>query len=162
MTQDMKLPDSLKQKLNIQMWLLSMRNSPMQIQKRNVEASPDSTFVTMSSDIIHRGLKMPLPYKKMIFAKGRTITSIVGIENNQLNIPSNAMRTFSPTVGSKIILGFKCLEYTADEESILIWVTNELPSSINPGIFNVNIPGGILGFQIRKQSQILSMLTSIN
>jgi hypothetical protein len=154
------LPDSLIQNLAKELRFSTIMTLPMQVQTRNVTATADSTVVLMSS-VVHKGLEMPLSYKKMVIEKGRKITSMVSEDHTQMDIPSFTNRNFIATTKTKIILGFKCNEYTSDGGAISIWVTDALPSTINPGISNVNVQGGILGFTIRKEYQILSVLKSI-
>ena len=138
--------------------ILSM---PMQIQLRNVCASNDSTVVYFS-EVEHRGLTVNVPFKKMILRNGRDIKSVYDYQNKIMKIPDFKKRNFVATGQSKVIMGFRCDEYKTEEENVQIWVTQSLPSYINPGVANVNVNGAILRFIISSPAQtIISTLTKI-
>jgi hypothetical protein len=156
------VPDSLLPNLEEQLKVALLLKQPMQIQTRFVDARPDSTIVTLSPEVTHKGLTMPLTYRKMIIEKGRTVSRIIDAGDQRVAIPPNDGRSFVSTGRTKEIMGYNCTEYSANDGAITIWVTNALPSSINPGVKDVNVDGAILGFRMRKQSdQIVSVLTRI-
>ena len=50
--------------------------------------------------------------------------------------------------GKKIlILGYQCDEFINIDSTFYIWVTTELPASVNPGIRTNNVKGAVLGFK---------------
>lgn len=55
---------------------------------------------------------------------------------------------FDSTGEVKTILGYSCTAYTSKSRTIKIWVTNDLPSTINSGITVKNVKGAVLRFEI--------------
>lgn len=55
---------------------------------------------------------------------------------------------FTATGRTKKILGFDCQEYRSLNNVYKVWTTTLLPSAINPGVTEVNLPGAIMGVEM--------------
>ncbi|TCJ14121.1 hypothetical protein EPD60_08920 [Flaviaesturariibacter flavus] len=156
------IPDSLKPMLEEQLKTALLRKQPMQIQTRFVDAGTDSTIVTLSPEVEHEGLTMPQSYSRMVMKKGRVVSRILDANDQNVPIPPPDGRSFASTGRTRIIMGYACAEFSANDGAVTIWVTDALPSSINPGVKDVNVKGAILGFSIRSQSdQLTSVLIRV-
>lgn len=149
------LTDSAKQELGSQLKMNFALAGPLQIQQRKVDASDDSTIVYFDG-IENKGLKTNLPYKKMILLNGRKIKEMYNDRNELINIPDHSNRKFVATGEYLSMLGYRCAKFQSQDGNLQIWITTSLPSSINPGIANVDVPGAILRFVIRNPQQTIS------
>jgi hypothetical protein len=68
---------------------------------------------------------------------------------------STSKSNFQLTGKTKTILNYGCKEYFSTDSACRIWVTEDLPSSINPGVRLVTIKGAVLGFELRQQESLL-------
>jgi len=64
---------------------------------------------------------------------------------------STPKKIFRQTGSSKTILGYLCYEFTSTDSSCLIWVTDKLPPSINPGVRLTNLKVAVLRFELRQE-----------
>jgi len=56
-------------------------------------------------------------------------------------------REYRDTGKKILILGYQCDEFINIDSSFYIWVTEELPGYVNPGIRTNNVKGAVLGFK---------------
>ena len=85
--------------------------------------------------------------------KGGKVSAVDGVDTTGLDLPFDEKRRFIATGGRQTILNYECAAYKSG--LVTIWVTGELPSSINPGINNVDVPGAILRFEFGGEKSTL-------
>jgi hypothetical protein len=160
--QGKEVPDSVLEELTIKLKTSIVFSMPMQLQKRDVEANADSTTILIS-EVQHKGVTVPLTFNKLKLRNGREIMSASNEHNEPVDLSNIKERNFISTGQSKVILGFNCKEFATSDGDIAIWVTNALPSWINPGVANVNVAGAILRFRLKTYgSTLISTVKSID
>ena len=71
-------------------------------------------------------------------------------------------KIFEKTGGKDIILNYQCEEYMSTDSTCFIWVTDQLPAYINPGVRTNNVKGAVLGFRlIRQITDIRSIMVKL-
>jgi hypothetical protein len=72
-----------------------------------------------------------------------------GFSNKLWDRPKRAYRG----TGKKLsILNYQCDEYISTDSTCYIWLTEELPEYINPGIRTNNVKGAVLGFKYTQKT----------
>ena len=151
------LPDSLKKQVDSALRKQFSMKPLVQLQERKVTATADSTIVEIDqSKVVGNGVRVPLAYHRMVM-KGGKITGVFASDRTSMDLPPDEDRRFLATGGKQIILNYECAAYKSG--LVTIWVTSALPSSINPGIKNVDIPGAILGFEL--ESGMSTMISKV-
>ncbi len=144
------LPDSVKAQVASMVRKQFSMKPLVQLQQRMVTAIADSTVVEFDPNkVVSTGFNMKVPYQKMIL-KGGKITSVYGSDSSSMDLPRDEARRFIATGARQTILNHECAEYKSG--LVTIWVTSALPSSINPGIKNVDVPGAILAFTLESEN----------
>jgi hypothetical protein len=69
-------------------------------------------------------------------------------------------RFFNYTGNSEEIIGYKCKEFISKDSLYRIYINEELPASINPGISIQNISGAVLGFKFKTEK--ITVISIIN
>jgi hypothetical protein len=62
-------------------------------------------------------------------------------------------RIFEKSLESKIILNHRCTVYASTDSSCRIWVAEDLPGYINPGIWIGNIKGAVIAYELKQKGQ---------
>ena len=71
-------------------------------------------------------------------------------------------KVFRGTGKKLFILNYQCDEYFSTDSTCYIWVTEELPGYINPGVRTNNVKGAVLGFKLTyTQTSTISMLVKL-
>jgi hypothetical protein len=148
------LPDSLLGKLDSAFRKQMSFRRPTQLQTRYVMVAGDTTIVELADDVVHIGFQAPVGVKKMVMVKGRDIIAVYDRDGETLVLPVED-RQFKRTGEQRSIVGYLCEEYKSDDNTVSVWITTELPSTINPGVKNVNIEGAILSFAINREGSCL-------
>jgi hypothetical protein len=118
------------------------------IQERNVLIRDDSAFITLNY-IPQPGQLFSMETNKELIVNGKIYRYSEGLDKYISASLSDSSAIFSPTRQSLKILGYSCDGYESADGVYKIWVTQQLPSSINPGIPVNNVEGGILGFEVK-------------
>ena len=63
----------------------------------------------------------------------------------------SSQKVFMADGGKKTIMGHSCTGYTSTDSSFRIWVTEELPRYINPGISIGTIKGSVIGYRLKRK-----------
>jgi hypothetical protein len=120
------------------------------VQERIVDAYADSSIISMNYDsIANNRIVLEMPGNKMMVKNGVVFRYNQGLETYTLSKISDRSQVFIPTGHKFEISGFICDEYISLDSIYKIWVTEKLPSTINPGIGIKNLNKAILGFEAR-------------
>jgi hypothetical protein len=159
--QGKEVSDSVMEELTEKLKASLLFSMPMQIQLRVVVANADSTVISIS-EVQHKGVTVPLTFNSLKLKKGREIMSASNELNEPVDLSHIKKRNFIPTGQSKLIFGFTCQEFSTSDGTITVWVTDALPSWINPGVANVDVSGAILRFKLSTNgSTLISTVKSI-
>lgn len=155
------LPDSVKAQVEAMVRKQFSMKPFVQLLERKVTVAADSTVIVLDrSTVVSSGANMQAPFQKMVL-KGGKITSVYGSDGSSMDLPPDEGRRFIATGARQIILNHECAEYRSG--LVTIWVTSALPSTINPGVKNVDVPGAILAFTIESENfTTVSKVQSIN
>lgn len=122
----------------------------VQLVERKVTVTADSTVIELDrSTVVSSGANMQLPFHKMVL-KGGKITGVYRSDSISMDLPADEERRFIATGARQTILNYECAEYRSG--LVTIWVTSALPSTINPGVKNVDVPGAILAFTLESEN----------
>jgi hypothetical protein len=120
---------------------------PNMTQKRIVRAEIDQTII--STDRSSRSGNLTMETFDSLLYRGDELFRDSASANGFTNSPTDRPRKqFLATGKKKIILTYSCDEYLSTDSTCYIWVTKELPDTINPGIRKGNIKGAVLGFEL--------------
>lgn len=163
LAQSKDLPDSAVGQIDSALRkAISFKGVPTQLQTRQLIANEDTTTIVMSDEVTSIGLQGNNSYKKMVIVKGRKIVAVYDDDNQALPLPPDEDRNFKPTGEFRKILNYLCEGYVSADGRVTVWITNALPSGINPGVRNVDVEGGILSFSIVTDSgQLISTIEKI-
>ena len=130
-------------------------------QLRLVRAAVDQTIISLDkrsirgNHIIQVGKFILKPVDSMLY---KDFDSIL-YNNDEIFIAAPTSSGFSEKpwdrrkreyrgTGKKIlILGYQCDEFINIDSTFYMWVTEELPAYVNPGIRTNNVKGAVLGFK---------------
>jgi hypothetical protein len=133
---------------------------PYRYQLRVVRAAEDQTIISLDkrsirgNHIIQVGKFTLQPVDIMLY---KDFDSIL-YKNDEIFIVAPTLSGFSDKpwdrrkreyrgTGKKIlILGYQCDEFINIDSTFFMWVTEELPAYVNPGIRTNNVKGAVLGF----------------
>jgi hypothetical protein len=122
---------------------------------RKVDASPDSTFILVTKNNENDGnVKMNIPDRKLLFRKGEIYLYDSDKREFLTDTVLSSRRIFEKNRESKIILNHRCTVYTSTDSSCRIWVAEDLPEYINPGIWTGDIKGAIIAYELKQKGQI--------
>jgi len=126
-----------------------------------VRAGKDRTIIRVDKSSIHGNLTVE-NFDSLLYINDEIFTdssSVNGFSDN----PSNLPKKFFRGTGKKItILDYQCNEYISTDSNCYIWVTEELPEYINPGVRTNNVKGAVLGFELKRTETITrSMLVKL-
>jgi hypothetical protein len=72
-------------------------------------------------------------------------------------------KIFKSTGGKDTIMNYQCEGYISTDSTCFIWVTDELPDYINPGIRKSNVKGAVLAFRlIRPETDTKSIMVKLD
>jgi hypothetical protein len=130
-------------------------------QLRVVRAAEDQTIISLDkrsirgNHIVQVGKFTLQPIDSMLY---KNFDSIL-YKNDEIFNEASTLSGFSDKpwdrrkrdyrgTGKKIlILGYQCDEFINIDSSFYMWVTEELPGYVNPGIRTNNVKGAVLGFK---------------
>jgi hypothetical protein len=117
---------------------------------RKVDAGPDSTFILITQSNENDGnSKLTFPDSRLLFTKGEVYRYDPGKHEFLTDTILSTRRIFEKNGESKIILNHNCIVYTSSDSSCRIWVAEDLPEYINPGIWTGNIKGAIIAYDLK-------------
>lgn len=61
-------------------------------------------------------------------------------------------KVFKPTGQQPVFFNYSCKEYTSTDSTCTIWVAEELPSCINPGVRTGSIKGAVLFYELKSNA----------
>jgi hypothetical protein len=121
---------------------------------RKIDASPDSTFILVTRNNENDGnAKLNIPDKKLLFRKGEIYLYDFDKREFLADTAFSARRIFEKNQESKIILNHRCTVYTSTDSSCRIWVAEDLPEYINPGIWTGDIKGAVIAYELKQKGQ---------
>lgn len=128
------------------------KNAFLVTSERDVVVYKDSSIIDLrynSNKSFH--ISFELPSSRLKVERGKLFRYS---QSNSAYIESivsdSSVTFFQLTSKRKIILGYTCLEYINLDGSVVIWVCDDLPSVINPGISVKNVKGAVLAFEARN------------
>ena len=121
---------------------------------RKVNAGPDSTFILITrNDEDDGNVKLSIPDTKLLFRKGEIYLYNPGKKRFLTDTVVPVRRTFEKSPESKIILDHHCTVYASTDSFCRIWVAEDLPGYINPGIRTGNIKGAVMAYDLKQKGQ---------
>jgi hypothetical protein len=131
------------------------------VKGREVLAEQDSTLITLNYSS-SGNVKIYMPSNKLMVKNGMLYRYSEPEDSFYLSDIPDSSQIFKPTNSYVYILNYKCEEFVSADSTYKIWITNELPSCINPGLGIKNISGAVLGFEAKiNNSYTKSRLSSI-
>jgi hypothetical protein len=123
---------------------------------RKVDASPDSTFILVTKNDENDGnIKMDIRDTRLFFTKGDIYLYDPGkrkfLTDTLLPIPG----IFEKKQESKIMLGHRCIVYISSDSSCRVWVAEDLPAYINPGVRVGDIKGAIMAYDLKQTGRTI-------
>lgn len=120
------------------------------VQKIAVNVYFDSSIITLNYDShSNNRTVLGLPGDKLKVESGQLFRYIQALESYTLLKIPDSSQLFISTGKQKEILNFICEEYISSDLIYKIWVTDKLPSTLNPGIGIKNINKAILAFEAK-------------
>jgi hypothetical protein len=113
--------------------------------ERYVVANVDSTLITTESSD-NRVEKLLL--------KGDDIYIRTG-SGNYDSLLKTARKNFKLSGRQHRLLDHDCKEYVSSDSTVVIWVAEDLPSWINPGVRTGGIKGAVLYYELKKSGFVL-------
>lgn len=119
---------------------------------RNVFSYSDSTVITLDYSTLKRmnsgtSAQLLIPYTKLKISEN-TLYRFNADTGDYLESPvPDSDCLFDSTGEVKTIIGYSCTAYISKSGTKRIWVTSDLPSSINPGISVKNVKGAVMSFE---------------
>jgi hypothetical protein len=121
-----------------------------------VDARPDSTFIlTKKNEDDESENKMSMPTQLSLFYKGEIYKFDSGSTRFSVFRDAEPPKTFVEKGEVKTIMGHICKGYISADTSWTIWVTQDLPSYINPGIRTGSVKGAVLAFRRKVKETII-------
>lgn len=121
---------------------------------RKVNAGPDSTFILVTRNNENDGnVKLSIPDTKLLFRKGEIYLYNSDKKEFLMDTVLSVRRIFEKSLESKIILNHRCTVYASTDSSCRIWVAEDLPGYINPGIWIGNTKGAVIAFELKQKGQ---------
>ena len=121
---------------------------------RKVNAGPDSTFILVTRNNENDGnVKLSIPDTKLLFRKGEIYLYNSDKKEFLMDTVLSVRRIFEKSLESKIILSQRCTLYASTDSSCRIWVAEDLPGYINPGIWIGNIKGAVIAYELKQKGQ---------
>jgi len=117
-------------------------------QQRIVEAANDKTIISIERSTRSGNLTMET-FDSALYKNDELFldsASSSGFASHPVNIPR---KDFFSTGNTREILNYKCDEYLSTDSTCRIWVTEELPDYLNPGIRKGKVKGAVLGFELK-------------
>jgi hypothetical protein len=133
----------------MQQFLSQMKVKPIfASQQRIVKAANGKTIISIERGTRSGNLTMET-FDSALYKNDELFldsASLSGFASHPINIPR---KDFFSTGNIKEILKYKCVEYLSTDSTCRIWVTEELPDYLNPGIRKGNVKGAVLGFELK-------------
>jgi len=133
----------------IDMLLAKIQSGPVsKTRTRYVKANVDSTLIEM--EVAEEGsLRLDAFDAESILLKQNELYFMTpsGNYDSLLRSPS---KVFNPSGRQPVFFNYTCREYISTDSSCTIWVAEELPSCINPGIRIGNIKGAVLFYEMKS------------
>lgn len=135
--------------------------------ERNVSSYPDSAIIILDYTTLKSAnpgafTQLLIPYTKLKIAEN-TLYRFNANTGLYMDSPVPDSDCLFDSIGEvKTILGYSCTAYTSKNGTKKIWVTNDLPSTINSGITVKNVKGAVLRFEIVNGNALtISTISSI-
>ena len=133
---------------------------------RIIEAHSDSTFILTTNkeegNEPQGGVKMNMRDTKYLYCKDKVYRFDSATTQFKQDTTFSKFRTFNTDGSRKIIMSHSCICYASTDGFCRIWVSEDLPVYINPGVSIESIKGAILAFEIKnKGSRIESEIARI-
>jgi hypothetical protein len=125
------------------------------LQERTVTANQDSTVITFDRRTIEGDHNDANDPGSILLKKGELYEEAPagnGFSKTPVTVPA---KSFLPAGTTKRILLHSCKEYFSTDSTCRIWIAEDLPSYINPGIRTGNMKGAVLAFEIKTASFFL-------
>ena len=121
---------------------------------RKVDAGPDSTFILVTqNNENNENAKLNFPDTKLLFRKREIYRYDSDKRQFLADTVLSARRIFEKNGESKIILDHHCTVYTSTDSLCRIWVAEDLPEYINPGVWAGDIKGAIIAYDLKQKGQ---------
>jgi hypothetical protein len=138
---------TLSSQLMAQLTKIPMQGS----QLRKVRTRGDSTIIVFDKKTRTGNLTVHMP-DSMLLIKSRVYMSDSLGKGFSKTPDEPKERSFRLTGSSKKILNYTCNEYQSTDSTVRIWVAENMPTSINPGIRVGNTKGAVLAFELMSGS----------
>jgi hypothetical protein len=116
-------------------------------QLRKVRTTVDSTIIVFDKTSRRGTLTIQMP-DSMLLVNGRVYMSDSLRKGFSKTAELQKERSFRATGASKKILKYACNEYLSTDSTLRIWVAENMPTSINPGIRVGKTKGAVLAFEL--------------
>jgi len=119
-----------------------------------VEARADSTFILATNKIAQEegsNMKMNMADAKFVYSKGKVYAYDTLMEQWLLSETWSELRTFEVTDDKKIIAGHSCTSYISTDTAMKIWIAEDLPDYVNPGLSIGRVKGAVLGYEWKNK-----------
>ena len=123
------------------------------IQSRTVTLEGDSCFVELNYNS-SKAETFVMPGNKIVMVKGNLYRQDSKSKELVYSNIDDSSRMFKATGQKRTVMGYECWEYISLDGVYVVWVNKDLPSTLNPGISHINIPGAILGYETRMGNAI--------
>jgi hypothetical protein len=125
--------------------LLKLSSGPVaDVTKRTVIANDDSTMIVIES---------PDASQRILLKKDEIYIPDGNGSDTMVTTPH---KIFKPTGKRPELFNYTCMEYISTDSTCTIWVAEDLPNCINPGIRVKNINGAVLFSEIKREGKILA------
>lgn len=118
-----------------------------QTQKREAVLFEDSAIISMNYVSNNNMAVFETTNRKLIYKKGSLFKGGDETNSPEIILFNDSSTVYNRTGRNRSILGFMCEEYRSQDLKYKIWVSQELPHEVNPGIQIKNLKGAVLAFE---------------
>jgi hypothetical protein len=137
----------------IEAMIKKMSSAPVSTERtRYVTANDDSTFITLET--AEKGALRNSAISSQYFLlknKELYITNMSGKADSMITSPH---KVFKATGKQPVYFNTTCREYISTDSTCTIWVAEQLPSCINPGVCTGDIKGAVLYYQLKMGENV--------
>jgi hypothetical protein len=116
---------------------------------RKIRAKGDSTLIVFDKSSRTGNLTVNMPDSMLLLGTTMYVGDSVG---KGFLKTTGKERSFNPTGSSKKVLGYTCKEYLSTDSTLRIWVAENMPASLNPGVRVGKMKGAIMAFELMSGS----------
>ena len=153
--QDQRIPDTLASQLGKALFEQLSNEKLYLTQERKIRANNQFTIIVFDRFTKEGRLKVEDQPDSMLLKNGELYLDAPTknvFSNTPVNFPK---KIFQQTGNTRKILNHLCKEYLSTDSTCRIWVTEALPSYINPGVRIGNIKGAVLAYEEKRESLLL-------